>query len=114
MSVELESNAFHTLQSLGDADVLIVKAAIDYCSSQGVIVNADDTYILVLLMYHMKPDYHVYFGPKIGKKFTICRIQDLCEAEEMSPYILFAHAWARCDTTSAIHNKGKVVLNLYL
>ena len=49
LSVELESNAFPTLQSLGDADVLIVKTAIDYCSSQSVIVNADDTDILVLL-----------------------------------------------------------------
>lgn len=107
-STELESNGYKTKQSLGDADVLIVQTAMEYCLYQSVMVIANDTDILVLLMYHMRPENHeVYFGTKAGKKSSTWNIKDLCEAEEMSKYLLFIHAWAGCDTTSAIHNKGK-------
>ena len=107
LSTELESNGYKTLQSLGDADVLIVQTAMEYCSYQSVIVSADDTDILVLLMYHMRPEYHeVFFATKSGKKVLTWNIKNLCEAEEMSQHLLFIHAWTGCDTTSAVHNKG--------
>ena len=114
LSHELAFNGFNTLLSIGDADVLIVKTTINFCSNQSIVVYADDTVILVLLMYHTKPHHHnLYFGTKFGKKLTTWKIQDLCEAEKISPFRLFTHAWRRFDTTSVIHNKGEVYFNPY-
>ena len=40
----------------------------------------------------------------VSKRLNFWNIEDLCSAEPMTQY-LFIHAWAGCDSTSAIHNK---------
>ena len=66
-------------------------------------------------MYYTKPHQHnLYFGTKFGKKLTTWKIQDLCEVEKISPFLLFTHAWRGFDTTSVIHNKGEVYFNPYI
>jgi hypothetical protein len=101
------------VNSDGDADVLIVKTALDYCSVDDVAVVADDTDIVVLMMYHWKPELNqLYFATEIkegkmaSKRFNYWNLEDLCSAEPLTQYLLFIHAWAGCDSTSAIHNKG--------
>ena len=44
------------LQSKGDADVLIVKTAVDSAVTHPTVLIGDDTDLLVLLCYHRKAD----------------------------------------------------------
>ena len=44
------------MNSDADADVVIVKTTLDYCSVDDVVVVAGDTDIVVLMMYHWKPE----------------------------------------------------------
>ena len=110
---DLETEGHEAIQSNGDADVLIVKKALELAERNNVIVAADDTDILVLLCYHWKNDlYKIYFSTEssekrkaLGQKFW--SIQSIAESLPLVPYILFAHAWSGCDTTSALYMKGK-------
>ena len=64
-------SAGHTVYiSTGDADTLIVACALQF-AEQGteVAVEADDTDILILLMYHWKQSMaDVYFHPKPNRE----------------------------------------------
>ena len=52
LSRHLQATGYSTAKSTGDADILIVKKALEYAAEVDVVVAADDTDILVLLMYH--------------------------------------------------------------
>ena len=39
-------------------------------------------------------------------KLQYWQIQDLLHLDIQADYLLFAHAWSGCDTTSAIYMKG--------
>ena len=98
--------------STGDADIMIVKCALDF-AAQGneVTVVADDTDILVLLIYHWKINMAtVYF--KSETKKTMWKVQDLIAnaGELLTSHILFIHAWSGCDTTSTTFGQGKTFL----
>ena len=59
----LESGG-RTLQAEGDADVLIVKTALDSAVTHPTVLVGDDTDLLVLLCYHTKADGNdLYFRP---------------------------------------------------
>jgi len=100
------------MQSHGDADVLIVKAAVEYAESgKNVVVTADDTDILVLMINHWQEGMGEMFfstekkeGKRLPKLFywRISDLHSMCDNPEL---LLFAHAWHGCDTTS-IHQKG--------
>ena len=108
-----------TTQSKGDADVLTVKTAIDAAHSKKVCVVSDDTDILVLLMYHwhstMK-DISFSTTKTVNKKKIPMKysIRSLVNDHELTKYLLFAHAWTGCDTTSAIHKQGKTKILQHL
>ena len=67
----LLQSGINTLQSKGDADVLIIKKAIEQAPKYGVDVVAKDTDILILLIYHWNQheDLHdMYFNTKLKVK----------------------------------------------
>ena len=80
-------------------------------------VVADDTDVLILLMYHWKESMaDVYFisEPKKSQKrgLQVWRIYDLISkaGKLLTSHLLFIHAWSGCDTTSATFGMGKTNL----
>ena len=98
-----------------DADTTIVKKAI--CSDgESVNVLADDTDILCLLLHHttrLDPGKNIFMSSmkcdKSSGQHITYRIQDIVEKNDQVhvKYILFAHAFCGCDTTSSINRLGK-------
>ena len=72
---------------------------------------ADDTDVALLLLYHWKSCMvNIAFTSDKSKatfdiSFSISEMPD-----NIKPYLLVLHAWTSCDTTSAIHSKGKTSL----
>ena len=101
------------VQCPSDADTTIVKTAVN--RSESVTVYSDDTDVLCLLIHH--------FDPSLNKEIFLCNmtkrtnqarecfsIRSLIEDMDVNNlrYLLFAHAFTGCDTTSAIHRFGKL------
>ena len=106
-----EDHGIEIYQSYSDADVLIVEKAIRKTRDGDIItVAADDTDILILLLYHWHDNMRaVYFlkqrkepGAGKGSKLKVMR----WETEKLSNFnynnLLFAHAWCGCDATPAL------------
>ena len=111
----LKSNGFRVVQCTSDADTTIVKTALDIVGLP-VIILADDTDILCLLLHHIyfnSRNSKVYLKSMKTSKDTDSRvcyyIPDVIKALDNSviEYILFAHAFCGSDTTSVIYNFGK-------
>ena len=101
--------------STGDADTMIVSCALQFATQgRDVIVVADDTDILVLLIYHWNSDMaDVYLQSNVKKSQNkIWKIRDLVTkvGGVVKAHLLFIHAWSGCDTTSATFGQGKTLL----
>lgn len=88
---------------------MIVRTSLNNAHSRNVVVFADDTDILVLLLSHWSASEHntIYFctvDRKVRKYWNIGQLS----CGFMDRNLLFAHAWSGSDTTSAIFNKGKL------
>ena len=111
----LQTKSFIVHQSSNDADTLIVKYAIELALAGNVCtVIADDTDILVLLMYYFQPHMTDILLFSTASKHSksrqkIVSLKNVIDA--MDPFIkeniLFAHAWSGCDTTSSTYGQGK-------
>jgi hypothetical protein len=107
-------------QSTGDADTDIVAVAIDIARQRTpVVVYAEDTDILALLLYHWQPSMAPIFIKSDGKARTPGKCIDISRLQNhIGPaacqQILVFHAFGGCDTTSAIfrHGKGKLFKQL--
>ena len=114
----MEENSQVVCQSAGDADRMIVQRALQLAMEGNVVtVIADDTDILVLLMYHWKENMSdIYFQsePKKSQRrgLTSWKIRDLVTkaGEVVISNLLFIHAWSGCDTTCATFGHGKTSL----
>ena len=114
LSKRLREIGVITYQSDGDADTLIVQKALDEAAHSTVDVVAEDTDILVLLIHHCNDTRQdIFFNTEIRRKFSkLIKWWNIRHFKEgnLSKWIdmiLFAHAWGGCDTTSAMHRKGK-------
>ena len=111
---------FVVVQSVGDADVLIVQKSIEYASESSVVTCADDTDILVLLAYHCCDKLNdMYFSTETRKGSTakstkFWSVNKLVELLPHKEFLLFAHAWSGCDSTSATHLKGDNIIIEFL
>ena len=110
---KLEIAGCTVLYAKGDADTMIVKAAVE-CSLQiNKIVVGDDTDLLVLLCYHCEfSSQDVFFQPEPKTNTAKHRVWDLRKAKtvfgvKVIQVILFVHAIPGCDTTSRLHGLGK-------
>ena len=114
----LEDLGYRVVQSSNDADTLIVSTAIDLAiTGKKVVVVADDSDVLIVLLY--------YWNTDMGQVNLLCRKSKGTETminisvtvgnldRIVLKSLLFIHAFGGCDTTSAIHGKGKTsVINL--
>ena len=107
-------------QSINNADTAIVFHALT-CAKSGktTTVVADDTDILVLLMYHYCKETmaDIYIRSEATKRrkagLQIYNIRTALEDNDtkLVRNLLFVHAWSGCDSTSGIfgHSKGSIV-----
>ena len=70
-----------------DADILIVKEAVELAKTQHVTVYAEDTDILVLLLFHMKPSMNIVMNTR-NSRICIRKAQNAL-LQEMCPCLLF-------------------------
>jgi len=100
-----------------DADTLIVKKAIQFARTKEVTVVANDTDVLVLLVYHFEPSLknvflHNEVSTKRASRTTVLSIRDIWCAigNKAARQLLVMHALSGCDTTSCLyrHSKGSV------
>ncbi len=118
LSHHLEANSQVVKQSTGNADTMIVACALQFAiEGNEVTVVADDTDILVLLMYHWKENManiHFQSKPKKSQRTSLFswNIRDLVTkaGEVLVSHLLFVHVWSGCDTTSATLGHGKTSL----
>ena len=93
-----------------DADVLIVKKAIEVSQTANTAVIGDDTDLLVLLLYHARniKSFDIFFHPE-PKQFTRKKpitvsihsaVRKL--GMELCENIHFIHALLGCDTISSV------------
>ena len=109
----LKDEGHDVRQSIGDADTQIVLAALEYASKEDkrpVTVVANNTDILVLLMFHWEAHMNIFMLSHSGKKQYECwDIASLVSSAGglVTRHLLFIHAWSGCDTTSAIYGQGR-------
>ena len=96
----------------GDADLLIVKKAIQSAASMDTVLVGDDTDLLVLLISHTSLDAsHDIFFASERKRSSKSRIWSIKEVKSglgsfTCKHILFLHAFLGCDT-SCLYGIGK-------
>ena len=96
----------------GDADCQIVQEALKSAADCETHVVGEDTDLLVLLLFHVKENMSsVYFS---SSRAGTTRVWDIQRTQshlgsDVCNYILFAHAFSGCDTTSRTFGIGKQV-----
>ena len=96
----------------GDADVDIVKAAVDVSLLHTTTLIGEDTDLLVLLLYYVQGDRAFISNQTKSKadgSFKVYDINNLTEVLEhdMCSQLMFIHAVTGCDTTSQIFGVGR-------
>jgi hypothetical protein len=101
-------------QALDDADTLIVKEALQFARTKDVTVVANDTDILVLLVYHFDPSLkNVFLHNEVsttrGSRTTVVSIRDIWCAigDKAARQLLVVHAISGCDSTSCLYGHSK-------
>ena len=102
------------LQAESDADLMVVRTAVELSLQQNIIVIGEDTDLLVLLIYHAEPErYSIYLTSERKRTDKQApKVWDIAETKnvlsiDVCNNILTIHAILGCDTTSRIHNTGK-------
>ena len=110
----LELAGYNVLHAENDADTLIVKTALTLSQEKSVTVVADDTDILILLLYHAQGNIALQASRESDKTHEIRVIQNVLDATNCRN-LLFMHALTGWDTTSAFLIKVNLhVLKHYL
>ena len=113
ISTALTERGCHVIQSPGDADVDIVKAAVERSRFCTTTLVGEDTDLLILLLHYSRTDNEaIYFrsdANKQSKEHKVYNINLLKEAlgDDVCNELLFIHAYSGCDSTSRIFGIGK-------
>ena len=90
----------------GEKDVIIVRKALEYAQARfKVVVSANATDILVLLLCHISSEMDVSMYRSGQDVIPIRELQESL-GQEICQSILFAPAISGCDTTSAMFGLG--------
>ena len=97
-----------------DANTVIVERPLNYSKYSKTVVCCDILVILVSCYRRILHDMYFNTECKVnvseGKQSRYCNIQEIVAANiDIKDCLLFGHAWAGCDTTSAIFQKGKFI-----
>ena len=113
ISDELRERNCTVVNALGDADVDIVKAAVEASHLHTTTLIGEDTDLIILLLYYVQGDtMALYFKSDRTKPdgsfkvYDINRLKDIL-AHDLCSQLLFIHAMTGCDTTSRIFGVGK-------
>ena len=108
---------FKVIECPSDADTTIVKEALAVALDAPVTVFSDDTDILCLLVHHankmsrnkLRNILLTDMTKKKKQQREYYNVKDVIDKfyADVVDYLLFAHAFTGCDTTSAIHMFGK-------
>ena len=113
LSQALQNAGCVTHHSDGDADLLIVKTAVESAQTNTTVLVGDDTDLLVLLCYHASEDgCDFYFRPEPKANTRGARVWHMKKVKdqlgrEVSRNLLFLHAMTGCDTTLRLYRVGK-------
>ena len=109
----LQEDNCPTYHAEGDADVLIVKTAVESARKRNTVtvLVGDDTDLIVLLCFYTRSDsFDLYFKPE-PKANSRRRVWNIKGVKEQSGdnvcHDLFLHAILGCDTTFRVHGIGK-------
>ena len=108
----LQEDNCPTYYAEGDADLLIIKTAVESARERNTVLVGDDTDLLVLLCFYTRSDsFDLYFKPE-PKANSRRRVWDMKRIKEqlgddVCLDLLFLHAILGCDTTSRVHGIGK-------
>ena len=113
LSKALQNVGCITHHTNGDADLLIVKAAVESARTSTTVLAGDDTDLLVLLCYHASEDgYDLFFRPEPkanargARAWHVKKVKEQL-GKEVCRNLLFLHAITGCDTTSRLYRVGK-------
>jgi len=110
ISDELRKRACTVINATGDADVDIVKAAVESSRRRSTTLIGEDTDLLVLLLHYAYPGaeelYYRSDKTQTIKVYDINRIKAIL-GQDLCSQLLFIHAFTGCDTTSRIFGIGK-------
>lgn len=108
---KLENVNIVSKQAQDDADVLIIKTAIEEAYTRKTIIVGEDVDLLVILIARTPSQKQLFFL-KPGKGKVDTKIYSSTNSIDHynfgREHILFLHAVTGCDTTSTFFNKGKV------
>lgn len=109
LSVYLKSTAIKVKQADEDADLLIVNTAIDLKihSRNFVEVVGNDIDLLVLLIGLTPAKNTIFFYKLTSSKKSSNKLYSTSDNKNFKDFMLFADAFAGCDTTSALFGKGE-------
>ncbi|KAK3929008.1 putative cytosol aminopeptidase [Frankliniella fusca] len=114
LTEKLQCAGVEVRQARADADVLVAETAMELDRpGQDVEVIARDTDILAILVARARDDTGVTVrkpgsATTPDEVFNVKAIRQHLAKEELLPYVLFG--CSGCDTTSAIHTKGKITV----
>ena len=117
LSARLEQMGCQVSHARGDADMLIVKTAIQSASTSSTVLVGDDTDLLILLCFHAPLDtsHELYLKPEVKTgTHKLPRCWNIKQTKRVlgvrvCENILFGHALLGCDTTSRVFGIGKGV-----
>ena len=114
LAEKLSSCGFFAHHAHADADLLIVRTALECAQSRSTVVIGDDIDLLILLCYHndLQSPFSVNLKPQPKKESNKLRIWNIkCTQEKLGidicRNILVVHAILGCDTTARIFGLGK-------
>ena len=112
LSEALQNVGCVTHHANGDADLLIVKTAVESARTNTTVIVGDDTDLLVLLCYHASKDgcdLYLRPEPKANARGTrvwhMKRVKDQL-GRDVCTNLLFLHAITGCHTTSRLYGVG--------
>lgn len=107
-------NDIKTLQAEGDADLLMVKAAVESAERDPTVLVGEDTHLLVLLCHYASSEANDnYFKPEQRKnRKTAARVWNIKETKlklgiDLCKDLLFLQAVFGCNTTPSVFGLGK-------
>ena len=115
MTSELIAGRNTVEQSTDDADTMTVSAALETALiRKTVTVFGNDTGLIIMLLHHwneemadilVRSEYTIKGGKQL-KQLSITEATSMLSVTVLQ-HLLFIRAFDGCDTTSAIHDKGK-------
>lgn len=112
LKMRLEQEGIQVKVAKHDADYLIVNTAIGLQSlTEGKVAVVGNDVDLLVLLIGLTPDYTTMYFYKSNPGRTGDTLYSTDDHKDLKPFILFAHAFSGCDTTSCMYGKGEKKLS---